>query len=72
MPRHGQREAKWLKSGPKEAQSGTKDGQRVALGGQNGAQGIPREAFWKQEMVENAIYDDFSENVDFSIFFDFT
>ena len=72
MPRHGQREAKCSKSGSKEAQSGTKDGQRVALGGQNGAQGIPREAFWRQKLTENAIFAYFGENVDFSIFFDFT
>ncbi len=63
MPRHRQREAKCPKSGPMEAQSGTKDGPRGALGGKNGAQGTSKEAFWRQKLIKNMISVDSGENL---------
>ena len=41
-----------------------KDGRRVALGGQNGAQGAPREALWRQRIMKKFISVNFVANCD--------
>ena len=60
------------KVGPRRPKVAPRMAKWGALGGKNGAQGTPREAFWRQNVVKNQIFVDFGEyfyeKVDFAEF----
>ena len=60
------------KVGPRRPKVAPRIAKWGALGGENGAQGTPREAFWRQKLVRNLIFADLGENfcekVDFAKF----